>query len=191
VFPDDARRFTAARAALREVLATELGTQPAAVAFDYGVHGKPALARPWTGALAFNLSHSGEIALIALTRRGDVGVDIERHRDMAFQDGLVRRYFSAAENAAYFALPPAEREIRFFDLWTCKEALVKALGQGLSFPLKAFDVTLSGREGHLERLEQASGVDSGWCLTGFVPAEGYSAAVALRGRRCRVLPSDG
>ena len=176
-----------ARAALRGVLGDALNLAPAAVAFDYGPHGKPALAGPLTGAgLAFNLSHSGTLALVGLVHHGEIGVDVEAHRHTTDRDAVVRRFFSAAENAAYFELPAEDRLRGFFDCWCRKEAVVKALGRGLGFPLGDFDVSLAPSPGRLVRLQDAAGTESGWCLAGFEPAAGYSSAVVVQGRDCRL-----
>jgi 4'-phosphopantetheinyl transferase len=169
------------------VLGEALGVTPSSLAFDYGAHGKPALAGAPAGAgLGFNVSHSGEMALVGVLRGVEIGVDVEAHREMTDRDALVRRFFSAAENRAYDALDPADRQRGFFDGWTRKEALVKALGQGLAFPLRAFDVSLEAAPGRLLRLREQPGEASGWCLAGFEPAPGYCAAVVVPGRGCRL-----
>jgi 4'-phosphopantetheinyl transferase len=171
------------------VLAQALGEDPAALRFDYGSHGKPCLGGTQaTSGLAFNASHTGERLLIGLSWRAAIGVDIERHRPTINRDGLVRRYFSAAENHDYFALPEADRQQGFFDCWARKEAVVKAIGRGLAFPLKDFDVAFTaGRDG-LVRLQADSGEASGWCLAGFAAEPGLSAAVVLPGKYCTVRP---
>jgi 4'-phosphopantetheinyl transferase len=173
------------------VLGEALGTAPAALAFDYGAHGKPALAGTAARArLGFNISHSGDLALVGLVRGGAIGVDIELQRSMTDRDALVRRFFSAAENTAYAILDHADRQRAFFAGWTRKEALVKALGKGLSFPLSAFDVSLEAASACLLALEGLPGATSGWCLTGFSPAPEYAAAVAVQGLRCQVTADE-
>jgi len=187
VFPRDQQRFALARAALRLTLGEALGLAPASLGFDYGAHGKPALAGAAAGArLGFNISHSGSVALVGLVQGGEIGVDVEAHRDMTDRDALVRRFFSAAENAAYAALAESDRQRAFFDGWTRKEAVVKALGRGLSFPLREFDVSLAAAPGGLLRLQAQAGAASGWCLAGFEPAPGHSAAVVVPGVACRL-----
>ena len=142
--------------------------------------------------LGFNVSHSGELALIGLIRGAQIGVDIEAERDLTDQDALVRRYFSAAEIEDYFGLEPARRRAAFFNGWTRKEALVKALGQGLAFPLRAFDVTLApGEAAALLRVQQIPGEHSGWCLAALEVAPGIAAAVATQGSVCRVVARQG
>ena len=187
MFPRDQQRFALARAALRCTLGQALGLPAHSLAFDYGAHGKPSLAgAAATARLGFNVSHSGAVALVGLVQGGEIGVDVEAHRAMTDRDALVRRFFSPAENAAYAALDEADRQRAFFDAWTGKEAVVKALGQGLSFPLREFDVSLAGAPGGLLRLQAQTGEASGWCLAGFEPAPGHSAAVVVPGRVCQL-----
>lgn len=179
-----------ARATLRRALALALGSSdPASLGFSYGQHGKPVLTSgPAAAGLSFNASHSGERLLIGLGEGADLGVDIEKHRPLVDRDGLVRRYFSLAENDAYFRLAEADRERAFFGCWTRKEAFVKALGRGLSFPLKDFDVGFaSGAEGLLYLHGEADAPDR-WCLEGFEAEVGYSAAFATQGRFSALRP---
>ncbi len=190
LFPADGQHFTVARAALREVLGEALGIPPGQVVLTYGAHGKPALAGLQAASgLRFNLSHSGARALVGLARGAELGVDLEVLRPMTDRDALVRRFFSVAENEAYFRLAPAERQQGFFDGWTRKEAVVKALGQGLTFPLRDFDVSLApGEPARLLRLKAALGPDCGWCLSAVRLAPGYAAAVVVQGSDCSVEP---
>lgn len=188
-FEDDRLRFIAARAGLRQRLAALVDADPAELEFAYGEHGKPQLA----GVAAdsgwqFNLSHSGDVAVLAALPHLAVGVDIERLRAMRDRDALVRRHFSPAENTAYFALPEAQRQAGFFAAWTAKEALVKALGQGLRFPLRSFDVAVAHQgEGGLLTLQGRPAIHVGWSLTGWSPVPGFAAAVAAQSTRCQVL----
>jgi len=152
-FERDRTRFLVARAALREILAHYLGASPAEIAFVYGDHGKPALAPPH-GDLRFNLSHSHGLALCAVTRGREVGVDVERIRELDDLEDLARSVFSARELAALHRLPEPGLLAGFFTGWTRKEAFIKALGEGLSHPLKRFDVSLEpGRPARLERID--------------------------------------
>ena len=185
---DDRRRFIVSRAALRSRLGLLLDADPATLSFDYGQHGKPALAAPFSDSgLQFNVSHSGELALIAAARGASIGVDIELPRSLTDRDALVRRYFSRAENIAYFSTPAAEQQQAFFNCWTRKEALIKALGRGLSYPLRNFDVSVSpAMPANLLRFELQKGPVSGWCLTAIEPAAGYVSSVAVQGTHCTV-----
>ena len=190
VFPRDAERYVLARAALRQVLGAVLQVAPESLAFHYAAHGKPQLAGDHADrGLEFNVSHSGSVALIAWAFGAALGVDIEALRQTSDQEALVRRYFSAAENATFFALAAPLRQRAFFDCWSRKEALVKALGQGLSYPLKDFDVSLHPDEpARLQRLKSQPGESSGWCLTALPVAEGYAAALVIQGRACQAMP---
>ena len=142
-FAEDREKFMASRGALRMILASALGDEPDALRFDYGPHGKPTLATPWEGSgLCFNLSHSGDWTLIALSRGGLVGVDVEFHRpDLEFEK-LARRFFSDSDCRRLLALAPDETMPGFYRCWTRKEAYIKAVGGGLSIPLRNFDVSL-------------------------------------------------
>lgn len=142
VFPKDRRKFTLARGALRRVLAARLGARPAELRFRYEEHGKPALL---DHPLVFNLSHSGERAVIAISSGPRVGVDVEAARADLDHAGVARYTYSPAEIEAYFALPPDLRVRGFFRCWTSKEAFVKTLGLGFSFPLHDFDVEVDPR----------------------------------------------
>lgn len=136
---EDRRRFVAARGALRKILGGVIGLAPERVAFVYGPHGKPALSG---GDVRFNLSHTAGRALIAWTRGAEIGVDIEAVRPLRFGARIARRYFSEDEQAALAGITDASWEEGFFRCWTRKEAFIKAVGDGLSHPLRTFTVPL-------------------------------------------------
>ena len=128
----DRERFIAAHGALRMVLGLYLSADPQSLEFCKGPMGKPSLVQTFTD-LRFNLSHSGDLALIAVTRGREVGVDVERvQRDIEF-DPIVEHYFDPSEAWDLRTAPAQERVSRFFDLWTRKEACLKAEGSGLGF----------------------------------------------------------
>lgn len=131
-FARDARRWAACRALLRWSLGAALGQAPETLSFVLGPHGKPGLPGC---PLRFSLSHSGNIALLALAWDREVGVDIERRRDDFTPEDLAPSALSAAEQTWLSQAPPAERHAAFLSLWTAKEAYVKVGGLGLSFPL--------------------------------------------------------
>lgn len=175
----DCRRFMVARGRLRELLATRLGVRPEAVELMYGRRGKPALAPHFADSgWRFNVSHSGEMAVYAFARGREIGVDIEAVRTLRDSDSIAARFFSRRENAAYQALPPAEKDVGFFNCWTRKEAFIKALGDGLYHPLDRFDVSLApGEPTRILRVEGMPGDECGWRLESFLPAAGYVGAV--------------
>ncbi len=144
-FERDARRFVLAHGALRSILARYLGLRPADVVFHANAYGKPFLSpnpRASLPDLTFNLSHSGEFALVALARGRRVGVDIEQVRAEFAGGSIAERFFSPLEVRTLAALPGEQQTAAFFRCWTRKEAFVKARGEGLSLPLDSFDVTL-------------------------------------------------
>lgn len=178
VFARDRRRFVVARATLRHVLGRYAVKSPQALAFEYGPHGKPSLVAP---KLSFNLAHSEDLALLAVARSGRLGIDLEAERALDLLS-LARTTFSAREAAALAALPLEARARAFFHVWTCKEACVKALGQGLAYALDRFEVGLEPPARLLRcELELAD-----WALVSFEPAPGFAAALACdRPRRVR------
>ena len=136
-------RFTIARGLLRRVLAAYLNEDPATIRFEYGEFGKPHLAsKPPKKDIQFNLTHSHDTALLAVTRFPKVGIDTEYPRARVDHEAIAKRFFSPAENAAFLTLRPDLRERAFFHCWTCKEAYIKARGDGLRYPLHNFDVSV-------------------------------------------------
>ncbi len=180
-------RFTVAHARLRQVLAQALGTHPQALQFANGPHGKPELvAGAGDSSVQFNLSHSGGWGLVGWAHGRAIGVDIECWRDMNDEAALVRRYFSAAEIAAYEALPGEERREGFFNAWTRKEAYVKALGRGLTLSLASFDVSLGrGADACLMRAATIDGDTRTWSL-GAPDMPQASLAVVLRADNLKI-----
>jgi 4'-phosphopantetheinyl transferase len=142
-FAEHARTFRLCRALLRTVLARSTGTPAAHLRFQYNEHGKPQLAGPPSDHVEFNLSHSGDVVLIAVARHRAVGIDVEGIRSIIDAEAIARNYFSSAEVDAWLALDEAERSAVFFRCWTRKESLVKAIGRGLSIALDQFSVSLA------------------------------------------------
>lgn len=137
---ESARRYVVGRGALRQILGNVLNISPALVRFVVGPHGKPALADHTADSWQFNVSHSADAALVAVTRGRAVGVDLESKTHRLKRDELAARFFSESENRSYFELPEEQRAAAFYRIWTCKEAYLKAIGAGLSFPLGQFTV---------------------------------------------------
>jgi 4'-phosphopantetheinyl transferase len=189
-FERDRCRFVIARGVLRRLLAEALGSAPGEVAFRYGRHGKPELAGGQAASrLRFNVAHSDGLALFALAWGRGVGIDVERVRSGIDGEGIARRFFSAHEVAALHALPAAVREQAFFRCWTCKEAYVKALGQGLSLGLDRFDVSLDpAAPVALLAHRGAPEAPSRWMLVDVAAAPGYAAALAVE--RWPVAPGE-
>lgn len=152
------RRYLITQASLRAILASYLGTDPAALAFEPGPHGKPYLSGR-RRTIQFNLTTCDDLALLAVTQDQEIGIDCEQIRHRHRLEGLAAMVFPPAECRLLEGLPPEERLVRFYQGWTRLEAQVKATGLGLYW----------GRG--LSR-------ESAPHTQGFVPAEGFVAAVA-------------
>jgi 4'-phosphopantetheinyl transferase len=135
------KHFVAGRGFLRDVLARYLSAKPEELRFSYNAYGKPSLAG--NESLQFNMSHSHEVGLVAVTRNAAVGVDVEHIRADFASDEIARRFFSRLEVETFNSLPKEDQVAAFFQCWTRKEAYIKAIGKGLSQPLDSFDVTLA------------------------------------------------
>jgi 4'-phosphopantetheinyl transferase len=181
---DDRARFTAARALLRRTLGQALGERPERLAFAYGARGKPALAAPFDASgLRFNLSHSAGRALLAMARDREIGVDLERIRPVRFGPKIAHRFFSDDERHALDGLTGTAWDEGFFRCWTRKEAFIKAVGDGLSFPLKSFSVPM-GREVKDEavRVHDGSRTIRPWILSAVDAGPGFLAAIVVESR---------
>lgn len=188
-FARDRERFVAARAALRQILGLYLRVAPGDLRFRYGEFGKPSLAEERaTLDLRFNLAHSHDLALCAVAARREVGVDVEFMRAELTGEDIARRYFSPREVRELEGLPAELRVEGFFNCWTRKEAYIKARGEGLSFPLHGFAVSL--RPGEPAALLEVAGEPrevSRWSLRDLEPGAGYAAAVAAEGKNWQIL----
>jgi 4'-phosphopantetheinyl transferase len=174
----DRRSFTAAHAGLRLALAPMLGTAPRQLRFTQGRFGKPALAGG--SDIAFNLSHSGGIVLIAVASGLEIGADVERIRPLPERDDIVRRYLHPGEVADLAAVPEREGEAAFFRLWTRKEAVVKALGRGMNLDLDRYRVVCApGAAPRLLALEGEAAPDA-WTIVDLDPGAGHVGALAAR-----------
>jgi 4'-phosphopantetheinyl transferase len=173
------RRRILSRSALRQTLARYLGVAPEAVSFTYGAFGKPRLRSGGTSppGLHFNLSRSDDYCLIGVSR-SELGVDVERLEPRADLDELAGRYFAPAESATIHRLEGESKTRAFFRCWTCKEAVLKALGSGLAGgSLARFTVSLEDDEPSVTSFDQDP---RAWRLA-LPPVEGaFLAAVALR-----------
>ena len=182
-FERDRRRFILRRGLLRLLLGDYLGVAANCVQFSYGHHGKPALTEPFSEQkLQFNLSHSQGIALYAFALGRDLGVDVERLRPIDEADQMMERFFSPDEKDAIRAAPADERHSTFLRCWIRKEAYVKALGAGLTWPLDVFSVPLGAEESAQPVTIRGNSKEaSRWFVQGFVPVPDYVAAVVAEG----------
>ena len=181
---EDARRFVAAHAMVRVVLGRCLDVAPTAVRFTVDTYGKPVLCEAESG-IRFNLSHSGDRALLAIATRREIGVDIERERDIEVLD-LATRFFAPGECRSLSALPVDHRLSAFYRCWTRKESFIKARGHGLSFPLNGFEVGLAD-ESELVACPAAPSELQRWTMASLPVEKGYAAAVTVEGREWRPI----
>jgi 4'-phosphopantetheinyl transferase len=189
-FAKDKNQFVQARAALRFILGQYLNVTPQDLEFSYGHHGKPALANG-EASLRFNLSHRDGLALIAVTRGREIGVDVELVRADVPVFEIADVSFSSAESATLHGLPESLRAKGFYNCWTRKEAYVKARGEGLSFPLKQFDVSLTpGDPAKLLRVGDDDNEIDRWTLQEIPASENYVAALAVEGTDLNVTCRD-
>lgn len=186
--PQDVRRFVAAHALTRIVLGRSLGIDPASVSVLRDARGKPALAGA-TSPVRFSLSHAGDAIALAVAIGRDVGIDVEPIDLETDTNSIVEHRFAADERRAFAALDPSQRGAAFVRWWTLKEAVVKALGAGLTLPLDSFEVHGADVEartidvpvppGHLRQAVTVVPIPS---------HAGYAAAVAYLGGAARVVP---
>lgn len=144
-FDRDRNRFVAARSTLRTLLGRYLSCVPEQIQFNYGVRGKPAIAVPTSHRLHFNLSHSGSWAVLAIATES-VGVDLEQGNPRVEAVALANRFFSTEDRSWLLAHPPEDRQRAFFRLWVAREAVLKADGTGLNFPLDRLAVRFAENE---------------------------------------------
>jgi len=167
-FPGDRDVFVGCRGILRELLGQYLQCDESTIEFSYGRYGKPAISRPrLESPLHFNASHSGALALYAMTAAGPVGVDVECLRTVPDCEQLASRFFAPDETESLMSLPADERMEGFVACWARKEAFLKATGEGISGGL-------------------ASSPPPEWQLQQVWPAAGYVGAIAYRHDAARV-----
>ena len=164
-FERDRRRFVVARAALRDVLGRYLGTPADEIRFAYNAFGKPELSPEFGSRLRFNLSHSADLALIAVAADADVGVDLECVREENYAE-IARHFFSSGEVDQLNTVPRHLQARAFFNCWTKREAYVKARGAGLT-------------DGPVEPCGR-------WSFFRLTPAPAYIGALAVEGTGWRL-----
>lgn len=180
-FEEPRRRFLIARRALRNLLGGYLGLQPTAIELTAADNGKPRLAdKHAASGLHFNVSHSGDLALIIVAAGCEVGADVELVRDVGHMEQIAQRFFHPSETKALLDMPAAGRSSMFLRCWTGKEAVLKAYGTGITGLLSDFEVPLGEYwEGWIQTYanSQADGRPRCW-LEQLTVCDGYVGAVA-------------
>jgi 4'-phosphopantetheinyl transferase len=180
-FENDARRFIVARGSLRSILGSYTQSRAEGLRFSYSAQGKPSLQQP-VSDIRFNLSHSRELALLAIARGRDLGVDVEWKNEDIEVEKLAERFFSIREHQSLLSQTPEKKLAAFFRGWTCKEAFLKAQGMGLSRTLSSFDVDMNvGQPARLLATRPDATETDHWFLRDLEVAEQYAAAVAVEG----------
>jgi 4'-phosphopantetheinyl transferase len=187
-FPADRQRYIASRGVLRMILAAYLDRNARDLVFTYSRKEKPLLSPAYAASgITFNLSHSGGVSLYAISRRRELGIDIEKLGRNSDLQGIARRFFSTFEQQQLAELSGEEKVLGFFRCWTRKEAYIKATGDGLSLPLTDFDVSLAA--GSTDALLATRPDDSQarqWELREVPAGSGYAAALCIQGQGCEV-----
>lgn len=181
IFDKDRNRFVVRHALLRVLLSHYIGTKPDYIQFCYNQNGKPALPEMLNSKdIRFSLSSSRGFCLFAITRCREIGVDIEFSGRSLDGDQIISNFFTEKEKYFFYCLNKKQRENAFFKLWTKKEALIKALGIGLSLPLNSFDVSLLDHE--MVELPSVEGLlkkETTWEVNVLNPLKEYLASWAI------------
>ncbi len=172
------RRYVVAHAALREILGRYLDGPPLTEGFSLGRDGKPFLGR--ASPLRFNLAHSEDQAVVAVTTRREVGVDVEAVREDVEIESVAGQFFSAPECEALLALPEEARRNGFFHIWSQKEAYLKGRGDGVVHGLDHFDVVADPHRpaGLLADRRDPAALEC-WVLTALDVGPGFRGALAI------------
>ena len=180
VFPEGRRQCLVSRVLIRTVLSSYTGDAPAAWEFDANSYGKPAVHCPAGCPLQFNLSHTTGLVVCAVRLSGEVGVDVEDLTRRAADPALATNYFAPEEVALLESMPQDEQPLRFLQLWTLKEAFIKAKGGGLSIPLKDFAFSFPpGRPPRIAFHDPTLGDANQWQFTQLRLRRRYQVAVAV------------
>lgn len=180
-FSKDRNTYILARGALRLLLTKYLKIHPKNIVFNYCAFGKPKIKYDYT--IKFNVSHSGEMIVIAFCNDYDIGIDVEYiKRDFDVFD-IVDNYFSKQEIKALHKIPNNQLTEAFFRGWTRKEAFIKAKSQGLSFPLDSFSISMDSDD-NAELYETAwdKNEKNLWNIVPFETHKDYKAAFAVKGK---------
>jgi 4'-phosphopantetheinyl transferase len=177
-FQKDRNEFICCRGFLRETLSNYTRIPSSEIRFNYGENGKPELID--TNEIKFNLSHSKEYALLALAEVDEIGIDIELIKEIPEMFDIANELYSENENGILKNSPKENKNI-FFTFWTRKEAIIKAVGRGLSAPLKMIDISSLNNIMIDKKYQQQSNEFDGCHLLDLISPSGYKSAVAFFG----------
>lgn len=181
----DRRRSVSSRGLLRTKLGEYLELDPSKINFSYNKYGKPSLDTKYHKEnLKFNVSHSRDIVVYAITRSRDIGIDVEYLKTVNKADQIVERFFSEEEKIFYNSQTVDKKEWAFFTLWTRKEAYSKAMGRGIGLPAKDFDIEL------IPYHNPNAAKKSEWTLYNVDIHSNYLAALATQGDSLEIRHCD-
>jgi 4'-phosphopantetheinyl transferase len=174
-------QFIITRGRLRQILGKYLNSDPRAFKFDYATHGKPYLEERWQGhEISFNVTHSHNYILIAMSLDHQLGIDIEKIRHDRDHTALARRFFSKREQAELTTLSEEVKIRAFYSCWARKEAFVKAVGDGITYGLDTFDVSVYPDVGKPSlNIHTSIADDKTWSIINIPMDEDYMAALAV------------
>ena len=177
-------RFIAARGILRQLLGNYLQIKSDLVIFEYSSRGKPQIVSSLNqDNLQFNISHSQDWALYGFNYQRIIGVDLEYIKDNIDYKQLAKRFFRTQELQLINSYPAREQKTIFFQLWTAKEAYLKATGDGLAESLDTIQFTLNNNsELNLVAIKQAHQQASYWLIDNFIPQDNFIATIAVENR---------
>ncbi len=182
-FEQDRLRFVIRRGILRQLLSRYTEIKPSDIEYSINPHGKPSLLHH---QLLFSVSHSQDRIAYALSKDQEIGVDIEQVRPMPDLAQLAKTWFSLEECAKLFSVDPSQQLESFYHIWTQKEAFIKAIGEGLTYPLMDFSVAADPHHpGRL--LSMKSNDPSQWNMLSYVPEPGWRMAVCVHSNNSLVV----
>jgi 4'-phosphopantetheinyl transferase len=185
-FEKDKIRFIAARGILRQILGRYLNISPEKFYFGYTSYGKPFVENSeGYDPMFFNLSHAGDFALFAFSHSGNIGIDIEKIRNDVAVMQIAGRFFSEQEIRSLEAVDGSRQIELFFQYWARKEAFIKAIGEGVSFPLEKCDVSSVAGSGLFPvTLLNNPTENARWHVQDLFPKNGYTAAIVVEEKDC-------
>jgi len=178
------RRYIAANGALRILLSKYLNVAPEKINFFKSPYGKPFITPELeNSSLQFNMTHSKEIVLYAITQNQSIGIDIEFMRERVMGDAIAKRYFTSSEYEALNQCNEADKLETFNKLWVSKEAFAKTIGLGLSYPLQDIEFEVGGisEDLKLKHIEDKELAAETWSVFGLKPANDYAGTLVVRG----------
>lgn len=185
------QQFLICRSTLRRLLSSVLNVPSAEVPIQCGNHGKPSVPAAAVGhsnhGIEFNVSHSGQLGLIAITTGHPVGVDVEQFDTRVQILKLAERFFSPFEAESLANLAPHKQLAGFYRGWTCKEAYIKAIGNGLSQSLASFRVEIDPEKpARLTHIDDRPHEVNQWTTRELHVETGYAAAVMVARADCQI-----